>query len=147
MRYTQVDQGRIFVLSLENGDILHKEVEWFAREKNIAAGAVIAVGGADKNSELVVGPEDGTKIPIDPMKYVLDEVHEIAGTGTVFTDEEGNPVLHMHLASGRNDKTITGCTRNGVIVWKTMEVILFEFVNCSAKRVFDSESGYRLLRP
>ena len=38
MKYSQAKQGRIFVIRLEDGDIIHQEIEKFAREKSIKAG-------------------------------------------------------------------------------------------------------------
>jgi predicted DNA-binding protein with PD1-like motif len=59
MRWSEGKRGRVFVLRLEDGEVLHEVVEEFARERGIMAATVLAVGGADKGSELVVGPEDG----------------------------------------------------------------------------------------
>ena len=101
MKYSQARQGRIFVIRLEDGDIIHEEIEKFSREKSIKAAALIILGGADKNSKLVVGPKHGRKEPIVPMEYILDNAHETAGTGTIFPDEKGKPILHMHIACGR----------------------------------------------
>ena len=81
------------------------------------------------------------------MEYVLDNVHEISGTGTLFPDEKGNPVIHMHIACGRNGNTVTGCIREGVKVWHIMEVILFELTDTSAKRLPDPDLGFKLLVP
>ena len=121
MKYSEAKQGRIFVIRLEDGDIVHDEIERFAREKSIRAAGLIIVGGADHGSKFVVGPEEGRATPVVPMEHVLDEVHEIAGVGTLFPDEEGNPLLHMHMACGRKSSTITGCIREGVRVWHVME--------------------------
>jgi predicted DNA-binding protein with PD1-like motif len=120
MKYSQARQGRTFVIRLEDGDIVHEKIEQFAREQSINAAALLAVGGADRGITLVVGPEHGRAKPISPMQNVLDNVHEIAGTGTIFPDEEGNPVLHMHMACGREASTVTGCVRKGVKVWHLM---------------------------
>jgi predicted DNA-binding protein with PD1-like motif len=81
------------------------------------------------------------------MEHVLDEVHEIAGVGTLFPDDEGNPVLHMHMACGRKSSTITGCIREGVRVWHVMEVILFELADTTGIRTHDPETGFKLLQP
>lgn len=81
------------------------------------------------------------------MEHILDNVHEITGTGTIFPDEKGKPVLHMHIACGRQASTVTGCVRKGVKVWHIMEVILFELVDTNATRVFDSITGFELLEP
>ena len=120
MKYSEAKQGRIFVIRLEDGDIVHDEIERFAREKSIGGARLIIVGGADQKSKFVVGPQEGRTTPVVPMEHVLDEVHEIAGVGTLFPDDEGNPVLHMHMACGRKSATITGCIRQGVRVWHVM---------------------------
>jgi predicted DNA-binding protein with PD1-like motif len=147
MKYSQARQGRTFVIRLEDGDIVHEKIEQFAREQSINAAALLAVGGADRGSTLVVGPEHGRANPISPMQNVLDNVHEIAGTGTIFPDEEGNPVLHMHMACGRERSTVTGCVRKGVKAWHLMEIILFELVDTTGVRVFDSSLGFLSLEP
>lgn len=147
MKYSQAKQGRIFVIRLEDGDIIHEEIEKFAREKSIKAGALIILGGADQGSKLVVGPEHGRQAPIVPMEHILDNVNEIAGTGTIFLGEEGNPILHMHIACGRETSTITGCVRRGVKAWHVLEVILFELTDTTAVRVLDPVTGFELLRP
>lgn len=147
MRYSQAKQGRIFIIRLEDGDIVHEEIEKFAREKSIKAAALIILGGADKGSKLIVGPEHGRREPIIPMEHILDNVHEIAGTGTIFPNEKGKPALHMHMACGRKTSSVTGCVRKGVKVWHIMEVILFELVDTTAVRVFEPTTGFELLRP
>ena len=147
MKYSQAKQGRTFVIRLEDGDIVHEEIERFAREKSIGAAALIAVGGAEMGSKLVVGPEEGRAEPVSPMEHVLENVHEITGTGTLFPDEKGNPTLHMHMACGRETSTVTGCVRNGVKVWHIMEVILFELVDTTGVRVLEPTVGFMLLQP
>jgi predicted DNA-binding protein with PD1-like motif len=147
MRYSEAKQGRIFIIRLENGDIVHKKIEKFSREKSIKAAALIILGGADKGSKFIVGPEHGRRELIIPMEHVLDNVHEIAGTGTIFPDEKGKPILHMHMACGRKTSSVTGCVRKGVKVWHVMEVILFELVDTTAVRAFEPTTGFELLRP
>ena len=147
MKYSQAKQGRIFVIRLEDGDVVHEEIERLAREQRIEAAALIIIGGADEASKLVVGPEQGRTSPVVPMQHILENVHEIAGTGTIFPDDEGNPMLHMHMACGRNASTVTGCIRDGVKVWHVMEVILFELIDTGATRVFESQTGFKLLNP
>ncbi len=147
MKYSEAKQGRTFIIRLEDGEILHEEIEAFAVEHSVNAAAVIALGGADEGSKLVVGPEQGRSTPVIPMEHILNDVHEIAGVGTIFPDKDHTPVLHMHIASGRRDETITGCVRRGVKVWQIMEVILFELVDSSARRTFDTQTGFELLEP
>jgi len=147
VKYSEAAQGRIFVIRLEDGDIVHESIEAFAAEQSIQSAALIIIGGADKKSRLVVGPEEGRAEKIVPMMHVLNNVHEVAGTGTVFPDKDGKPVLHMHMACGRNNDSVTGCVRAGVKVWHIMEVVLFELINSRAKRSYDSITGFDLLVP
>ncbi len=147
MKYSEAKQGRIFVIRLENGEVVHEEIEKFAHNQSITAAVMITVGGAAEESKLVVGPEDGHERPIHPMEHILDNVHEIAGTGTLFPDDEGNPILHMHMACGRESHTVTGCIRSGVKVWQVMEVILFELTESTGRRVLEPDSGFKLLKP
>ena len=79
--------------------------------------------------------------------HILEDVHEIAGTGTLFPDEEGNPILHMHIACGRETSTVTGCIREGVKVWQVVEVILIELIDSKGTRVMESRAGFKLLSP
>ncbi len=147
MKYSETIHGSTFVVRLEDGDCLHEQIESFAKEKSIKAASLIAVGGADAGSKLVVGPKDGRSNPPKPMETILNNVYEIAGTGTLFPDDNGNPILHMHIACGRQTDTITGCVRRGVKVWQVMEIILTELLNSSAVRKVDLETGFKLLEP
>ena len=118
-----------------------------AREKGVRAAAVIAVGGADEGSRLIVGPAAARAKPIVPVEHVLDGVHEVTGTGTLFPDAEGNPELHMHMACGRGGKTVAGCIRQGVKVWHVMEVIVMELLDSTGVRTLDQATGFKLLQP
>ncbi len=147
MRYSEAKRGRTFVVRLEDGDVVHESIERFAREKGIRAASVMLLGGADTESRLVVGPEQGRASPPNPMETRLGDVHEIAGVGTIFPDEEGRPVLHMHAACGRRRDTVTGCVRAGVVAWHVGEVIIDELVDTSGVRRKDAQTGFVLLEP
>ncbi len=147
MKYSEAESGRVFVLRLEDGDILHESIEAFAVAHGIRAAALIALGGADIGSKLVVGPEEGRGDPIVPMERVLDDVHEVAGVGTLFPNAAGEPVLHMHIAGGRGKEAVTGCVRQGVRVWHVVEVVLWELTRTSARRLHDPATGFELLEP
>jgi len=147
MKYSEARPGRVFVIRLEHGEILHETIETFARINDVKAATLIALGGADKGSRLVVGPEHGESPPFNPMCHILDDAHEIAGVGTLFPDEDGNPVLHMHIAAGRGESAVAGCVREGVKIWQVGEVILQEIVGTAALRRHDPGSGFQLLEP
>jgi len=147
MRFSEAKLGRLFIIRLEDGEILHECIEAFAQERNIRSAALIALGSADAGSKLVVGPLEGRSQPIVPMEQMLDNVHEIAGVGTIFPDTNGKPILHMHIAGGRKEETITGCVRRGVKVWYVVEVVLWELVETTGRRLPDPISGFELLQP
>jgi predicted DNA-binding protein with PD1-like motif len=147
MKYSQARQGRVFVLRLEDGEIVHEVIERFAVEQGIAAAALIILGGADDGSRLVVGPAEDRGLPLAPMERVLEHAHEVSGVGTLFPDEAGRPVLHMHMACGRKGATTTGCVRRGVKVWHVMEVVITELLDSPARRMAEPLLGLELLRP
>jgi len=147
MKFTSATPGRIFILRLEDGEILHETIETFARQQGIRSAALIVLGGADAGSRLVVGPREARSSPIVPMEHVLDGTCETTGVGTIFPNAEGKPVLHMHIACGRKDATVTGCVRRGVKVWQVMELILWELTGTDAKRILESATGFELLQP
>ncbi len=147
MKYSSAKPGRVFVLRLEDGDVVHETIESFAREQGIIAASMIVLGGADAGSTLVVGPQQGRVQPVVPKTQVLDNVHEVTGTGTLFPDESGMPVLHLHMACGRGGSTVTGCVRYGVRVWYVMEVILHELLDSTGVRKKDLATGFDLLVP
>lgn len=147
MKFSEARQGRIFILRLEDGDIVHEVVEKFAIDQEIKAASLIVVGGADDSSRLVVGPKEDRGLPLNPMQLTLQHAHEVTGTGTLFCDEEGTPLLHMHIACGRNNETITGCIREGVRVWHVMEIVMYELVDTDARRVVEGPLNLKLLHP
>lgn len=145
MRYTQGKSGRVFVLRLEDGEVIHEVLEEFAEDRRIDAASVMIVGAADKGSKLVVGPKDGEDMPPIPMENKLEEVYEMEGVGTIFPNEDGKPVLHMHVACGRKGAGVTGCVRRGVKVWKVAEVVIIELIGVNARREIDPRTGFELL--
>ncbi|MDR0777926.1 MAG: DNA-binding protein [Methanomassiliicoccaceae archaeon] len=147
MRYSECSEGRVFILRLEEGEILHETVESFASVNKISAATVIAVGGADKGSRLIVGPRVPVSSPVVPLSYELDAPHELTGTGTIFPNAAGRPIMHMHCSCGREGKAVTGCARAGIKVWLVMEVVITELSGCKAKRLIDRDSGFELLVP
>jgi len=136
--------GRVFVIRLEDGDVVPGCIERFAEEKAITVGQVILVGGIG-SGEVVVGPRDSEERPPQAMLLPVDGAHEVVGVGVIAPDEDGKPVLHIHAALGRSGQTMTGCLRPGVTTWLVGEAILYEIVGVNAARVKDKESGFNLL--
>jgi predicted DNA-binding protein with PD1-like motif len=147
MRYSVGSVGRVLVIRLEDGDVLHECVERAARESGISRAAVLALGGADRGSQMVVGPKDGRSEEIEPMLTQLAGESELAAVGTLFPDEDDEPSLHMHASAGRDGRSVTGCVRAGVKVWLIQEVIVIEILGTGSKRVKDPRTGFHLLEP
>jgi predicted DNA-binding protein with PD1-like motif len=146
MQHTEGAMGRVFALRLEHGEQMPQVLEQFAAEHGVTCGMAIMVGGADDGSRLVVGPEDGALLPAVPMVSALCGTHEVAAVGTLFPDEQGRPVLHMHAAAGRGQSTTCGCIRTGVDTWHILEVILIELTGMTASRRYDAKTGFSLLQ-
>jgi len=147
MKFSQARTGRVFVLRLEQGEVIHEVLERFVAEHGIQCAAVTMVGATDHGSQLVVGPRDGKALPIVPLRHLLTDVHELTGVGTIFPDGNGRPTLHAHVSVGREGGAATGCIRGGMVVWNIVEVILLELTDCTAKRVLDPLTGFELLDP
>ena len=145
MDFTEARLGRIFVLRLHQDDRLHEVIEKFASQKQVSSALCFFLGGAEDKSKVVVGPKDGKALPPEPMVTLLRGVHEACGVGTIFTDEQGKPKLHMHASFGRNDHAVTGCVRMGVDIWQIGEVVILELANSSAKREKDKNTGFEFL--
>ena len=69
----------------------------------------------------------------------------MVGAGTLFPDETGRPVLHLHAAFGRDDKVTAGCIRAGVTTWVVGEAVVIELTGSEATRRVDSATGFELL--
>jgi uncharacterized protein len=146
MKSVEARPGRIFMLRLEDGDMVPHCIESFAKEHSVRAGFVLLLGGLHEG-EVVVGPRESAAMPPDPMRLPVDGAHEVAAVGVLAPDEAGEPVLHIHGALGRSGQTLTGCLRCGVKTWLVGEAILYELEGIDPKRVRDPESGFGLLDP
>jgi predicted DNA-binding protein with PD1-like motif len=146
MKATEGRLGRVFVIRLEDGDVVPECIERFAEENGVSVGHVILVGGIGEG-EVVVGPRRSGGRPPEPMLLPVDGAHEVVGVGVLAPDEEGHPVLHIHAALGRSGNTMTGCLRPGVKAWLVAEAIMYEILDTKVARLRDSESGFQLLEP
>lgn len=138
--------GRVFVIRLEDGDVVPECIERFAEAKEIRVGHVVLIGGLG-GGQVVVGPRRSDAMPPEPMLLPVDGAHEVAAVGVLVPNEAGKPVLHIHGALGRSGATLTGCLRPGVTTWLVGEAILYEILGTAAARVRDQTSGFALLEP
>lgn len=145
MKYTEANIGRTFILRLEHGDVVTDTIQNFAMQKGIKSAYVQIVGGADKNSKLVVGPEDGEAQIPQKIYFNTKGVTEMAGVGTLFTNENGEAKLHLHATFGREGNATTGCCWPGIVTWHIGEVIIQELLTNNAIRKLNAENGFELL--
>lgn len=145
MKYTEAKAGRIFILRLEHGEVITDTIQAFAKEKQIKSAYVQLVGGADTGSKIVVGPKDGAVQKPEKVYLQTDDVTEMFGVGTLFTNEAGEPKLHLHSSFGHGDKTLTGCCWPGIITWHIGEVVIHELLNDKAGRKLNVDNGFELL--
>lgn len=144
MKSCEGQLGRVFIIRLEDGDVLPGCIEDFAEENGVSVGHVILVGGIG-DGEVVVGPRRSNESPPQPMLLPIDGAHEVVGIGVLAPGEDGKPILHIHAALGRSGKTMSGCLRPGVTTWLVGEAILYEILGVDAVRIKDEQSGFVLL--
>ena len=136
--------GRVFMIRLEDGDMLPECIERFAEENRVLRAHVILVGGIG-GGNVVVGPRRSEEMPPEPMVLPVDGAHEVLGVGILAPGEDGKPALHMHAALGRAGQTLAGCLRYGVTTWLVGELILYEILGAGMTRIKQEQSGFELL--
>ncbi|MCM8759971.1 MAG: DNA-binding protein [Candidatus Omnitrophica bacterium] len=147
MKFSQAKIKRVFIVKLEDKEKLPDVIENFAKRHKIYRAICIMLGGVG-GGKLVCGPEKPNVFPVSPILKNISGTSEILGLGTIFPDEKNNPKLHMHAATGRKNKTLVGCIRPGINVWKIMEFIIFEISSeTKAKRKKDKKLGFSVLEP
>ena len=146
MKACEGQVGRVFVIRLEDGDVIPECIERFAKDNGVSVGQVILVGGIG-DGKVVVGPQSSDEMPPQPMLLPVDGAHEVLAAGVLAPDENGKPILHIHGALGRSGQTMTGCLRPGVTTWLVVEAILYEILGTKTTRIWDEESNFTLLEP
>lgn len=145
MQFTEAKMGRVFILRLHDGDHFPDVLELFAAQNKVNNALCFFVGGAKKDSQVVVGPKGNGALPVEPIITLLTGISEVCGLGTIFVNKEGKPTLHMHASFGRGEKAITGCFRQGVDVWLIGEVVILELSDANVQRVMDKQTRFELL--
>jgi uncharacterized protein len=144
MKATEGKAGRVFIIRLEDGDIVPECIEKFAQQKRVINGFVLLVGGLG-GGQIVVGPRDSGVMPPEPMLIPIDGAHEVVAAGILAPGDDGTVTLHIHGSLGRSGQAKTGCLRPGVKTWLVGEAILYEITGAQASRAKDNKSGFSLL--
>lgn len=145
MRFTEGSIGRVFILRLEDGDVLNDTLEAFARDHGVVRALAFYVGGSSPGSKIVVGPDATRNDAVIPLFHTLAAAHETLALGTILPNEAGEPAAHIHAACGREGSATVGCARAGLETWLVGEVVLLELVGVEAGRALDPGSGFELL--
>ena len=135
--------GRVIVARGFDGEDVYAGIEGIAAKEGVTSGFAIVVGGL-RSGKVVVGPEDANADKLKPMMREFDDAREIAGIGTIFSDDEG-PKLHLHGAIGRGDEVIAGCPRGGASVFCVLEIVIVELLDVQASRAIDPQFALKLL--
>ena len=145
MKYSQGSSGRVFVLRMEDGELLNETLETFAAEQGVMRGLAFYLGGSAEGSRMVVGPDAAREDAVVALVHTLSGPREALAIGTIFPDEAGIPSAHMHGACGREGGATVGCTRAGLETWLVGEVVLLEILGSEAHRTVDPATGFDLL--
>ena len=135
------DSPNTFVLVLDAGEEVVSSITAFAREQQLAASQITAIGGFE---HAVLGYFDRTKrdydpIPLDEQVEVLSIVGDIVGDGEDLK-------VHVHAVVGRRDASAHGGHLLKGVVWPTLEAIITESP-VHLRRRYVPEVGVALIDP
>src|SRR4030042_43973 len=92
MKASEGKTGRVFVLRLEDGDMVPECIERCAAEKGRSVGHVIVIGGIG-GGQVVAGPRKTDEMPPDPVMIAVEGAHEAEGGGIIAPDKKGRAEL------------------------------------------------------
>ena len=138
-RLLHANGQKTFVLVLDKGDEAVAALTEFARERNLSAAHLTAIGAF---SEVTLGyfdreRKDYVRIPMREQVEVLSLVGDIAIA-------KGEPQLHAHVVVGKRDGSAHGGHLLEARVWPTLEVMVVESP-AHLRRVKDAETGLALI--
>jgi predicted DNA-binding protein with PD1-like motif len=133
---------KTYVLVLAKGEEVVSSIERFAREHQLAAAQITAIGAL---SDAVLGffdweTKDYRRIPVN------EQVEVVSFIGDVALGPDGAPALHPHIVVSRSDGAAMGGHLLEAHVRPTLEVVLTESPRHLRKRK-DPESGLALIVP
>lgn len=142
----EMEAGRTFVLSIEAGERLKQSIEEFCVQNHILYGTIAMVGTVDKGTRIVTALRERPDRHMDPLHYEMITPAEAVGNGTIFPEGElGLPAVHIHGSVGVNGTGVTGCFREDVVVWLSMEVVIHELIGRGPVRAINADTGIRTL--
>jgi predicted DNA-binding protein with PD1-like motif len=130
---------KTFVLALDTGDEVVSEITNFARENDLDAASITAMG-AFSGATLAyfdIVEKEYEKTPFEEQVEVPSLIGDIALN-------EGEPELHAHVVLGRRDGTTRGGHLLEANVRPTLEVVLVSSPD-HLKKSTDEETGLALI--
>lgn len=143
MKYQVGKIGKIIVARFEDREDVLGNLADIAKKEKIKAGVFYIIGGM-REGRIVVGPEKD-EMPPKPVWKDLKEIHEVAGIGTIFWQDD-EPKIHFHGAFGKKDMVKVGCLREKSETFLVLEAVIIEIQGINAKRELDPVSGLTLLK-
>ena len=142
MDYSKAQPGRSFIVRFDHNDDILENIIKIAKKENIGFAWIWCLG-AIKNADIVCGPVE-TVVPPIPSYHSIQEANEIVALGNI-SSKDGEPIIHLHSAMGRLNKTRVGCIRKSSDVYLTVECLIMEFTDINIKRTPNTELGINTL--
>ena len=144
MRFRTIHEShgqRTIAAILETGDEVTESLLRLAREENITAAQITAIGAFERAGLQYFDWESKAYEDIP----VREQVEVASLLGDIGQDDSGGPALHIHAVLGKRDGTaVAGHLATGH-VRPTLEVVLIESPE-HLKRRHDPETGLSLIR-
>jgi len=141
VQYSEGQVGRVFTVRIDDRESFTSEIQRFVVAMNIQSG-IIHFLGAVRSARVATGPKEPV-IPPAPRHEEIFGGWELFGLATIYPGEEG-PSIHVHTATGRGIRTVTGRLQEKAEVYVAIDAIIIEFVRISAKRLPDERTGVDL---
>jgi predicted DNA-binding protein with PD1-like motif len=138
MDYRKGSIGQIFVVRIDHGEDLLKELNGLAVREDIRSAFFMILGAAGK-AQLVTGPKEKSVPPVTVWS-AFDDVREIVGAGNIFL-ENGVPKIHLHAVAGSSRGLMMGCIRKEAEAFMVLEVFIIE-TDIKAERVVNEKMGF-----
>jgi predicted DNA-binding protein with PD1-like motif len=136
----KADGRRTFAVIMKTGDEVLSSIKEFARDKNIAAAQITAIGALSDVTLLYFDwqKKEYQKIPVREQVEVASLIGDIA------LDPKGKPAVHIHLVVGKSDGSAMAGHLGEGHVRPTLEVIVTE-APAYLQKVHDMETGLALI--
>ena len=132
MRYSAFNIVRVLFGRLETGEDLLKSLVNIVKRESIKSGSINLIGALSRVRLGFFDPSTGTY-----DVYEDDGLYELVScVGNISWDGD-EPIVHIHLAASKEDRSVGGHVLDGNIVGPTVEFTIFEFDRRVSKRYFE----------